>query len=248
MASRYFSNKPKVKMSTLICRVETVHPVALVTLAGTLDDRSAPAARSVLRGCLAEMPAALLLDVTDLTIESRASLSWLEELAEQAAIWPAAPVCLCGAVGWNEGLIEQSGLPSYRSVSAAIAAWSNVVPTQRESIILPLDPQSCGRARDFVTRVCADWGVRRPVRLAQLLVSELVANSVTHARTGLAVSVRRFGQGIEVSVRDDGLGQISDPLPQDPRGFGLQLVDAMSDAWGSAPTDAGKVVWTRLAG
>jgi len=69
---------------------------------------------------------------------------------------------------------------------------------------------------------------------------------VVHARSGLDVTVRRFGEGIELSVRDDGLAKLPADLPPDPRGFGLQLVEAMSDAWGSAPTGSGKVVWTRL--
>lgn len=231
-------------MSTLISRVESVHPVAVVALAGRLDGDSDPEISRILRNCLAEMPIALLLDVSDVAIVPGASLSWLEELASQAAEWPMAPVCLCG--GGSD--VGQTSLPRYQSVSAALAEWSEAVPTPRESLILPAEPPSCGIARDFVTRVCAEWGMRRPVRLAQLLISELVANAVMHARTGLAVTVRRIGTGIELSVRDDGPGRISRNLPEDPRGFGLQLVDAMSDTWGSAPTGAGKVVWTRLAG
>jgi anti-sigma regulatory factor (Ser/Thr protein kinase) len=70
-----------------------------------------------------------------------------------------------------------------------------------------------------------------------LLLSELVANSVSHS--GLAapeeveVSVRvTRGGGVHVEVVDQGIG-IEEPLPPaEPDRFGLRFVDQVTDRWG----------------
>jgi hypothetical protein len=229
-------------MSSLKWSVEQTYPAAIVSLAGSLEDGTVPDVRDALCDCLAEMPTVLLLEVSRLELETCASLEWINDLSAAAATWPGIQVYLCG----GSPAIAGCSLPHYPSVAAARAAWDAARPAERESLDLPPIPQSCSRARAFVAAVCQQWGLKRPVRLAQILISELVSNAVVHARSGLAVTVRRFGEGIELSVRDDGGGHVSTTLPEDPRGFGLQLVDAMSDAWGSAPTGSGKVVWTRL--
>lgn len=231
-------------MSIVLCRVEELHPAAIVTLAGTLDGTAPTAAETTLRECLAEIPAVMLLDVSDLTVSDCSSLKWLKELIARAAEWPSVPIYVCG----GEGVIADCSLPGYPSIQAAKQDWADARAPERQSLVLPCEPRSCGHARAFVGRVCARWGLNRPARLAELLTSELVANAVVHARTWLAVTVRRFDGGIELSVRDDGPGQVPGTLAEDPRGFGLQLVDAMSDAWGCAPIRGGKVVWTRLGG
>jgi signal transduction histidine kinase len=217
------------------------HPVAIVSLSGRLADGVVPDVRDALRDCLADMPTALLLETSGLESESCASLAWLRELSETAAHWPGVPVYVCGP---SES-VAQCELPAYASVSEGRAAWEDAEPSLRRTLDLPAAAQSPARARDFVAAVCAQWGIKRPVRLAQILVSELVSNAVQYTRSGIGVTVRRFGPGIEVSVRDEGSG-LSTELPSDPRGFGLQLVEAMSDAWGSTPTGSGKVVWSRI--
>ncbi len=71
----------------------------------------------------------------------------------------------------------------------------------------------------------------------RLLVSELVTNSVRHSGThqsvGLAVSGR--GRTVRVEVSDTGAG--FKPVPRGPDrekvgGWGLHLVDHLSDRWG----------------
>lgn len=230
-------------MSHLKCRVDQLHPAAIVSLSGRLDGPGPPEVEVVLRECLAEMPAVLLLEVSELVVTESARFGWLKEVVADAAQWPAIPVYLCG-----DGGAAGSELPRYPTLAAAKQIWAGARPPEAESLPLPARPSSCGVARAFVAQVCSQWGLSRAVRMAELLTSELVANAVVHARRGLAVTVRRYGRGVELSVRDDGAGHVPTDLQPDPRGFGLQLVDAMSDAWGTVPTGTGKVVWTRLQG
>lgn len=231
-------------MSTVVCQVEELHPAAVVTLAGTLNDSGAHTAENVLRDCLAEIPAVLLVDIAHLAVVAPNGLIWLEKVVADALVWPTVPVYVCG----GDGLVTSSALPAYPTLEVARSDWADASEPQRRVLQLPPEADSCARARTFVAKVCTEWALKRPARIAQLLVSELVANAIMHARTSLAVMLRRYGEGLELIVRDDGPGRVPEKLPDDPRGFGLQLVDAMSDRWGSALTGGGKVVWTRLSG
>lgn len=117
-------------------------------------------------------------------------------------------------------------------------------------IQLPKAPSAPAVARqviDGVERLRPEVAVN-----ARLLVSELVANAVRH--------VRRDGQiGMQVAVHNDSLRvEVVDPgsgfqprarTPQSPlgSGWGLHLVDELSDRWGvdaSGPTR----VWFEIDG
>jgi serine/threonine-protein kinase RsbW len=88
---------------------------------------------------------------------------------------------------------------------------------------------------------------------AQLLVGELVANSVRHADVpaGAVVNVRaRVGGGVlRLEVEDRGqTGSIAPRAPdlQYGGGFGLNVVDVLSRRWG-VDRDAGTRVWAELS-
>lgn len=78
-----------------------------------------------------------------------------------------------------------------------------------------------------------------------LLVSEVVTNSILHARTEVNLSIACDGTHIRVEVAD------SSPLAPVIRNYsdlagtgrGMVLVEELSDAWGLQTVDGGKVVW-----
>jgi len=83
---------------------------------------------------------------------------------------------------------------------------------------------------------------------ARLLVSELVANAVTHAETDVTLQLDFSDERLRVEVRDQADGQ---PQPRRPRrdelsGRGLMIVEALADRWGVEPTPPGKTVWFEL--
>jgi serine/threonine-protein kinase RsbW len=87
---------------------------------------------------------------------------------------------------------------------------------------------------------------------AQLLVAELVANSVRHAETrdDAAVRVRAAirGDAVHLEVEDRGVsGSIVRRAPDLQRGggFGLNVVEALSRRWG-VNRDAGTRVWAEI--
>jgi serine/threonine-protein kinase RsbW len=118
---------------------------------------------------------------------------------------------------------------------------------------LPLDPRAAGAARALLARYLDDAaGLLEP---AQLLVSELVTNSVRHndARPGdaVTVSIALSPAALHIDVHDDGDGGTVAPVAPDldsGGGFGLYLVRSLSSAWGvERPPGGGTRVWAQLA-
>lgn len=112
----------------------------------------------------------------------------------------------------------------------------------------PADPASAAKARRFVDATLRTWSCDTLVDVARLLVTELVANAVLHAGTGVAVVIRRVGDRLRIEVHD---GSARLPVPKhysslSGTGRGLLLVERMSHVWGAARAGTGKVVWFEL--
>lgn len=112
---------------------------------------------------------------------------------------------------------------------------------------LPAEPTAVSRARRLVRGSLTEWGVEHLTDTAELLVSELVTNSVRYASAPIGVRLT-FGETLLV--------EISDPLPDPPRerhaaeadegGRGLELVRRLALRWGARAEGMGKVVWFEL--
>lgn len=118
---------------------------------------------------------------------------------------------------------------------------------RRYELVLPADPTAPGRARALLRTAAQEWDVDDEVcQDAAMVVTELVANAVDHARTTSTLTVGVDGRGLHLSVRDARTGQAPELRPIDaaaPRGRGLQMVDALSASWGVTPHADGKTVW-----
>ena len=104
-------------------------------------------------------------------------------------------------------------------------------------------------ARAFAAGALMDWGVEGIVDDVLLVVTELVNNAVTHARSECELRISISPLSVRVEVLDAGPGT-PDPLPPSPtrnHGRGLHLVDALTAAWGFEPMPGGgKLVWAEL--
>jgi anti-sigma regulatory factor (Ser/Thr protein kinase) len=122
--------------------------------------------------------------------------------------------------------------------------------TERDasSVVVPHDPRSASVARHHLSR---DMNARRVEDSlagdAELLLSELVGNSVRHARPlpGGVVRVAWEVAAREVVLRvtDGGSAADTDAVS----GRGLTIVAALAARWGVEPTFGGQSVWAVLA-
>ncbi|GHE55675.1 hypothetical protein GCM10018785_26340 [Streptomyces longispororuber] len=120
---------------------------------------------------------------------------------------------------------------------------------------LPRTPRTAGRARALLRAQLAAWKIDGDVAdTAELVLSELVTNSVRHAYVPagreIGVRVARRDGCLRIEVADAGSGR---PAPcvaraDDEHGRGLALVVALAERWGCRPRayGIGKAVWAEL--
>ncbi|MFF1405397.1 SpoIIE family protein phosphatase [Streptomyces sp. NPDC058294] len=103
-------------------------------------------------------------------------------------------------------------------------------------------------ARQLVSVVMREWGLRHLANDMMLIADEMVANAVRHARTPLRVELRRAGERVVLEVTDSSLEEprliVSHPGEFGHRG--IFLVDAIASRWGTRWIDGGKVVWAEV--
>jgi anti-sigma regulatory factor (Ser/Thr protein kinase) len=125
--------------------------------------------------------------------------------------------------------------------------WSELAPN--ESATFPGTPASVTEARVYVSDTL-DGVAPDVVQVVALLVSELATNSVHHASAGFTLDIEQTAERIRVAVSDVGPGtpRMRSPEPVESSGRGLQIVEALSDEWGYAPSSdgVGKTVWFEI--
>lgn len=115
---------------------------------------------------------------------------------------------------------------------------------------LPPHPTSVGAARRLVRELLADGDREDLVDPAELVVSELVTNSVVHAGTLIRVQAEVSADGsLRVEVADS-----STHAPRERHygtlaatGRGLHLVEQLTDRWGTVTNGTGKTVWFEMS-
>ena len=110
------------------------------------------------------------------------------------------------------------------------------------TIALEPDIEAPGRARRFAIDATGSALEARGLDALRILVSEVVANVVVHARTPMQVSVYVTQGCVRIEVIDD-LPPDPDVRPGDGESYGLRLVDALAARWGVEPRPNGKTVW-----
>jgi anti-sigma regulatory factor (Ser/Thr protein kinase) len=125
--------------------------------------------------------------------------------------------------------------------------------TGRASITLTGRVENISRAREFVTGAL---GADHPcASVLAVVVSELVTNSIVHSRSGrdggtLTVMLASSPSRVRVEVTDDGGPELPGLRPVDfgaESGRGLQLVDALTAAWGCTRDPGGTITtWAEV--
>ena len=164
---------------------------------------------------------------------------------------------LCGYYSASvNGAEHEQALQQICSLHSAVlnAAGANHPSAPRPagaavSATFPADLIAARAARQFVTDGLVNTNLR-PTLIddARLIVTELAANAIVHARSPFSVTVHAHGSRVRLSVRDSSTVRPTvrpcDPLAA--TGRGLLLVGALSADWGVVVTADGKTVWADL--
>jgi hypothetical protein len=173
------------------------------------------------------------------------------------AVMAAHPSQPAGSTGcdWLMLAAEMAGLAngSWRPAPEPVPAGRARLP-RIATRTLGADAGSVRIARDFTIATLHRWGTAERSQDIAVVVSELLTNALRHALPGSSDSRPR--RPIRLGLLQPGpcvLCAVADPsktapAPQAPgslaeTGRGLHIICALSDQWGYAPSDTGKVVW-----
>jgi transcriptional regulator with XRE-family HTH domain/anti-sigma regulatory factor (Ser/Thr protein kinase) len=114
---------------------------------------------------------------------------------------------------------------------------------------LRADVRAPKAARDAVGFAAGDL-TADSLQDAQLLITELVANSVVHgpktrgSKVGIVIDVNRERLRVEVADAAEEPPQLGPP--HDAGGYGLQLLDALASRWNTARAGVGNLTWFEI--
>jgi anti-sigma regulatory factor (Ser/Thr protein kinase) len=117
--------------------------------------------------------------------------------------------------------------------------------------------EAASSARQLLRESCGRWGIEGAIEDGQLVISELVANAVEHARTDIDITMSHHRRKLRIAVADRDLAapdfaqRVSaarlDHGALSLRGRGLALVARSVTGCGVIRGSDGKVVWANVA-
>jgi anti-anti-sigma regulatory factor/anti-sigma regulatory factor (Ser/Thr protein kinase) len=235
----------------LVCDLERGFPVSVVHATGRLGIASAPVLRRALLKACADQPELILVDVAQLRVEEDLALTALPMLARQAAADGIAMIIIGPPAALRrqlEAMAIARWVPVTESHATALALHARTPGPPRADLPLPPHPSATTDARRLVDEACRRWRIAHLTDSASLIVTELVANGIQHARTPMRLALSLRERHLHVSVRD-GSSRMPRPTVADDdleSGRGLLIVEGLAAAWGCVAVAGGKLVWVTL--
>ena len=235
----------------LLCDLERGFPVSVVHATGRLSFASAPVLRRVVHKALSDQPELILIDVSGMEVREDLALTALPTLARHASA-DGISVIVTGPDAALRHQLETMAVtrsvPVAASRASALALYGRLCEPPRVALPLPPHPSATAEARRLVDDACRRWRVTDLADTAALVVTELIANGIQHARTPLSLSLSLRERHLHVSVRDGSFLLPRRTVADDEleSGRGLLIVEGVAAAWGCVAVSDGKVVWATL--
>jgi anti-sigma regulatory factor (Ser/Thr protein kinase) len=242
---------PDAGRNAIITRA--IGQVAVLEVAGPLGEVVEDLDQAI-QVALADGPRGVICDLSTAPPDaSPGAVEWLAMAGRHVRHWPGIPV----AVACPDPLVREA--LSNHPVGRHLILTASVAPVLSEVLATPIPDVDClmltphptapRASRDFVVRALLRWGLGPLIPAASLIVSELVTNSTIHAGTDIKLSVEWNLGLLRLTVRDKSPDLPRQQFPQclDVHGRGLNVVAALSRAFGVLPTaEGGKAVWAVL--
>ncbi|WP_354643670.1 SpoIIE family protein phosphatase [Kitasatospora camelliae] len=128
---------------------------------------------------------------------------------------------------------------------ALLVAQTRALPADRIAVWdVPSDPAAVAGIRAAVSRQLESWGLEEAVFTTELVLSELITNSIRYASGPIRVRLLLDRTLIcEVSDGSSTSPHLRYAADTDEGGRGLFLVAQLTERWGTRYTATGKVIW-----
>jgi hypothetical protein len=138
-------------------------------------------------------------------------------------------------------------MPMYSTEKGAMKALGRLTrrTVLRADAELPANLTSLRESRRLVREWLTSWSQSTLIPVALVVVNVFVENVLEHTGSVPMMRIETDGATATIAV-SDGSTAPALRLPSPAKGIdvsGLAIVDALSRAWGSAPTATGKTVW-----
>lgn len=237
--------------SSLAVATSTDQSVVILTVEGVLDSGSSAALRDIIMKATLDEPSAVIVNVSGLQVPAESAWSSFLGVRWQAHTRPAVPILLACADRATRETITRSGVTRFMPVYATEKSARNALgrPSRRSvqhaDAALPANLTSLRESRRLVREWLAAWSQSALIPVALVVVNVFVENVLEHTGSVPMMRVETDGASATIAV-SDGSSTPAARLPSPDQGIdvsGLAIVDALSRAWGSAPTATGKTVW-----
>lgn len=204
---------------------------------------------------LSGQPRIVVCDLSGMALSPRTMVDVFAPVAPYLTCWPGTLVVACVPQS-NQ---HASMLPAAIACRLLVHAHCPDGVEEAHRLLSPLEhvtthlapvPEAAGQARTFTVRTLRDWDLHAAVGPASVVVSELVTDSLVHARTVLSLSLSRCEDRLRIAVHDHGGGRPFTDTEErfdEVEGRALVLVQTLSLSWGVFPAHSrGKTVWAVL--
>jgi hypothetical protein len=134
--------------------------VTQLTLRGDWDEVLHSTTPHILRGCIAEHPRTVLVDLTALSDPAAASIpTWYTAARSATTRHPPTALVLCAAPRPVRQQLNGTGIHTADSLADARSTLPAVTWTHRRRLPLPGDRHAAGAARRMAADACQAWGL-----------------------------------------------------------------------------------------